>query len=295
MMLPVIAMLAATTCFALASTLSKFLLTYLLPTQVNMLRFGIAALVLWSVVVATGQLGRIRRIGFKPVILGLIDPGTVSLVFVVGLSLTKASHGLVLFALAPVLMPILAFLVLREPVRRSMFASAALAIAGTLVLFLGADSGGGGSLVGDLICLASVMLTSTSVLLARRIASGTGGNALPTTAVQLTMAALLPVMVELALPREIPSFAALPLWVWGVGLLMGVAGGALPFLLFNYALSSMPVSRASLFPPLVAPIGVLLATVLLGETLGLPVLVAIALLLTGVFLPNILTLLKRAP
>ncbi len=295
MMLPVAAMLAATTCFALASTLSKFLLSHLAPTQVNMLRFGIAATVLWGVVVATGQLAKIRRVGYKPVVLGLIDPGSVSLIFVFGLSLTKASHGLVLFALAPVLMPVLAFLVLREPIRRSTYGSAVLAIAGTLVLFLGADSGGGGSLTGDLICLGSVMLTSTSVLLARRVASGTGGNALPTTAVQLTMAALLPMMVELALPRAMPSFAALPTSYWAIALAMGVVGGALPFLLFNYALTTMPVGRASMFPPLVAPIGVVLATLLLGETLGIAVVIAIALLLVAVFLPNILTALRRVP
>jgi len=279
----------------MASTLSKLLLSHLATTQVNMLRFGIAALVLWGVVVATGQLGRIRRVGFKPVVLGLIDPGTVSLIFVTGLSLTKASHGLVLFALAPVLMPVLAFLVLREPIRRSTYGSAVLAIAGTLVLFLGADSGGGGSLTGDLICLGSVVLTSTSVLLARRVASGTGGNALPTTAVQLTMATLLPLMVELALPRTVPSVADVPTHIWAIGVAMGIVGGALPFLLFNYALTTMPVGRASMFPPLVAPIGVVLATLLLGETLGLAVLVAIALLLTAVFLPNILAALKRVP
>jgi drug/metabolite transporter (DMT)-like permease len=295
MMLPVAAMLAATVGFAMASTLSKLLLAHLATTQVNMLRFGVAALVLWGVVVATGQLSRIGRVGIKPFILGLIDPGTVSLIFVTGLSLTKASHGLVLFALAPVLMPLLAFLVLREPIRRSTYGSAVLAVAGTLVLFLGADSGSGGSLTGDLICLGSVILTSMSVLLARRVASGTGGNALPTTAVQLTMAAMLPLLVELALPRTVPAIADVPPHVWAIGVTMGIVGGALPFLLFNYALTTMPVGRASMFPPLVAPIGVVLATILLGETLGIAVMVAIALLLSAVFLPNILTLVRRVP
>jgi drug/metabolite transporter (DMT)-like permease len=68
---------------------------------------------------------------------------------------------------------------------------------------------------------------------------------------------------------------------------LGVLVSALAFFIYNFALGHIGVGRISLYLVLIAPLGVPLAAIFLGETVNLQDGVAIALVIVGVALPSL--------
>jgi drug/metabolite transporter (DMT)-like permease len=67
-----------------------------------------------------------------------------------------------------------------------------------------------------------------------------------------------------------------------------VIASAAPFFLYNFALRTLSVGRASLFPCLLAPVAAPLAAAYLGTPVSLRDLVAIAVVVLGVLLPALI-------
>lgn len=281
MNLAVLAMLAAVSCFSVSTVGSKYLLSFLSFAQISALRFAIAALLMWGVVLWRNG-GRIPRFNpVRPLLLGLMEPGTVSLLFVLGLTQTSATHGAVLWGLMPILAPWFARFLLGERLTWVNYVSSALAVSGAAMLLV-LDDGRTSSLYGDLLCAAAVILSSLAALLARRIATDRGA-AIQTTATQLTAAGILGfVMVGITQPET--SYVTLPGSVWLIFLPWILIAGAAPFFLYNYGMRHLPIARMALFPPLVAPMGTAMAALWLGEPIHISVILAIVLILSAVAL-----------
>ena len=74
---------------------------------------------------------------------------------------------------------------------------------------------------------------------------------------------------------------------WLIMLYLGVLVSALAFFIYNYALRHIGVGRISLYLVLIAPLGVPLAAIFLGETVTVQDGIAIALVMLGVALPSL--------
>lgn len=263
---------------------NKILVDHLAISEVVLTRFGLAALLLWVMVALSGEILQVRRAGPRPVLMGLLEPGLTSVLFIWGQSYTSAAHATVFWALMPVMMPVLGRVVLGEALRPVLMVAAFLALCGTLILLFGGKDDGG-SLKGDLLCILGVLCGCANQLLARRVAQSQG-KPMMTTALQLTSGALLALAILLLIerPEEIRAIDQRG-GVLALMLYLGFVASALPFFLYNYALRHIPVGRISLFPPLVAPMGAAMAVVFLGEPLTANILLAIAIILFAVFLP----------
>jgi drug/metabolite transporter (DMT)-like permease len=185
--LPTLAMLAAVFLWSSATPASKFALQEIPPAELVVLRLSLAAVALWLIVFAMRPDVRLRTVGWRPLVMGLLEPGLVTFLVSVGLTMTSPVSGSVFWGLMPLLMPLLARIVLGEQIEIVVLAAAAIAFGGTVILVWGQTHHGGGSLLGDFIVASGVLASALNGLIARRNAQA-GANPLVTASWQLTSA-----------------------------------------------------------------------------------------------------------
>jgi DNA polymerase III epsilon subunit family exonuclease len=283
--MPVLAMLLAAMLWSSSIIGSKLAVQEMAITEVVAGRFLFAAAMMWGVVLLTRQpvrLGQARR----PLLMGMLDPGLVSLFLVWGLHHTSAVNVGMFWALMPVVMPLAARLILAEAVNLVVVIGAAVAFCGAMILMLTNQASGDGDLFGDMLAITGVMCGVASALLARRVAQQQG-NALVTTAWQMTMALAIGFLALVLLEQSTTALETVDSGLLVLMVYLGMIATAGPFFLLNYALRRMPVGQASLFSSLVGPLSVPLAVLVLGETMQVMEIVAIAIVMLGVFLPSL--------
>jgi drug/metabolite transporter (DMT)-like permease len=229
-------------------------------------RFLFAAAVLWAIVLLTRQPVAWKE-ARRPLLMGLLDPGLVSLFIVGGLHLTSAVNVAVFWALMPLFTSIAARLVLGEKIKNLVILGALVAVTGAIILAIANKDAGEGNLFGDFLAICGVLCAVGTSLLGHRVAQ-TQGRPIVTTAWQMTMALGLngAVLIVLQQPDET------------------VAG---PFFLMNYALRYLPVGRMALFASLVGPLSLPMAAIILGETIQLWEVAAIAIVMVGAATPSL--------
>jgi drug/metabolite transporter (DMT)-like permease len=281
-LLPTLAMLAAVCLWSSATPGSKFVLLEIPPAEFVMLRLSLAAVALWLIVIATRPDVRLRRVGWRPLVMGFLEPGLVTFLVSLGLTMTSPISGSVFWGLMPLLMPLLARVVLGEPIEMVVLAAAVIAFSGTVLLVWGQTHHGGGSLLGDAIVASGVLASALNGLIARRNAQG-GANPLVTASWQLTSACAVAALLFLAMPAS-GKIDASPQTI-GVLLYLGLAVSAGVYILSNYALRHLPVGRMSLLGCLTAPFGAMLSAVFLGTPVSALDVVAVGLVIFAVALP----------
>ncbi len=291
-MLPILAMLGAVALWSSLVVITKHLLELMAISEVLAIRLVLGAALLWLLVLLLRAPAHWRRVDRRILFMGLLEPGLVSVLVIYGLAQSTAITAAVLWSLMPLVMPLLGRLVLREPVQISVLVAALLAFAGTAMLTWGQTEAGGGTYLGAVLIVCGILCACINQLVARRVAV-TGGHPLVTTTYQISAATLVGLFVFLVIER--PEMGVMNLETGDGALLayLAVAGGAGPFLLYNFALRSMPVGRISLFVPLIGPAGAGMAALFLGEALSTLDLAAIALVLFAAFLPNLTGLVRR--
>ena len=284
--MPVSALILASAFWASTMIANKSIVDDLVISELAMGRFAIGALAMWSIAVLGGQGRRLREIGWRPVLLGILDPGIAAIFIIWGLTLSSAVSGAVLLSTQPILMPLLGWLVLRESIRGSVVAGAVVAFAGAILLVHGQEDHGGGSMLGDVFLTIGVLIICGAQLIARRIAQ-VHGRAMAVTSIQLTMAALVGLFVMIAVDRPTPPFADMDPKVVLTLLYLGVIGSTGPFFLYNYALRFLTVGMVSLILTLIGPLGALMSWLYLGTEVTLLDWIAISVVVFGVLLPTI--------
>jgi drug/metabolite transporter (DMT)-like permease len=278
-----LAMLAAVCLWSSATPATKLAVAEIAVAEFVALRLALAAVALWLIVAVTGANARLRGVGWRPLLMGALEPGLVTLV----VTMTSPVNGSVFWSLTPLLMPVLGYLVLGERLELTVLAAAALAFAATMLLVWGQNQHGGGSWIGDVCVAGGVLASAANALLARRTAQA-GANPLVTSCWQLTSASLVAALLLVLLPAtgvhvaEASPPALLALLYLG----LAVSGGV--YILSNYALRHMPVGRMGLFSCLVGPVGTAMSALLLGTKVSALDLVALAIVLGAVLLPSLI-------
>jgi drug/metabolite transporter (DMT)-like permease len=288
-----LAMFAAVCLWASATPTTKFALRDFAVAEFVVLRLALAAAALWLIVLVTRTDARLRRVGWRPLVMGLLEPGLVTLVVSLGLTMTSPVNGSVFWSLTPLIMPILGRVVLGERIEIVVVVAALIAFGATMILVWGQSHHGGGSWLGDLFVAGGVLISAINALIARRTAQA-GANPLVTSSWQLTSACgvamlllfVMPVTGGHATEASAPSIGAL--------LYLGLVVSAGVYILSNYALRHLPVGRMSLFSCLVAPIGTAMSAVLLATHVSLLDLLALGVVIFAVMLPSLVDRRRRA-
>lgn len=224
-----------------------------------LLRFGLAAVCLWALMLARGL--RPPR-GRALVLLLLMGVGYASQAFCYFTAITMASAGLVslLLYLYPALVALLARVVFRTPLSGRQLAAVAMALAGSALTI---GKAGDGKPLGIALGLLAALIYSCYILAGSRITAGS--HPLASTAVIISGAAAIYAGAAVAHGVRLPSGPG----GWGAVLGVAVVCTVLAILFFFEGIKRVGPVRASVYSTVELMVTLLLAALLLGEPLTL--------------------------
>lgn len=211
---------------------------------------------------------------------GLLEPGLSYQLSLGGLALTSAASATVIASMEPVIVPVLAWIVLRRRPGGRLAATTATATVGAVVVSVAGASTAGQSMAGDALILASVVAAATYVVVSAAAVDRNPPLALALT--QQMWALAMTAMVAAAYlagggsPGERVSLGS-ALVVAGSGIL----NYALPFGLYLAALTRIDVAKAAQYLTLIPVFGVSGAVAFLGESVSAAALAGTALIVAS--------------
>jgi drug/metabolite transporter (DMT)-like permease len=256
--------------------LSKVALGWLSPGWLTLVRFAVAAVIL--AVVTRSRL----RAACTPAILlsGAIGYGGTVLLQNAGITRTSVSHAALLIGSVPVMVAVIAALWHGAVARPVAWAGFAVSLAG--VALLAGSGGAGAALSGDLLVLASLLVSAGFTVAQDRLLPGRDPVAV--TAVQFLGAALAAVPAALASGVPAAPASAGP----ALALIGLTAGGTLiPFTLFAFGQSRVPAEVAGAFLNLEPLIGAAAGVALFGDPAGTGQLIGGGAILAGIALSSV--------
>lgn len=262
---------------------SKYVLDYIPPLTLVVLRFAVAALVLGLVVWAKGG-WRIERYDWGTLARYALVGYTISIsAQFIGTKLSSAHMGAVLTSASPVFIALFAWLMLRERMTARKLLSLAVATVGVLIV-VGTDhgdpSGGGSVLWGNLALVIAAVTWALYSIMGKSLSEKYPALTVTFWAALVGVVFTLPVAGWEMMTEEI-IWTADPL-VWGGVLFLGIVSTALAFFLWLKGFELMDAGTAGLFFFVQPIVGTLLGWLLLGEHLTLAFLMGSALIIGSV-------------
>lgn len=261
----VAALVAAAACWGTGTVVSKQVVDDVAP--LTLLPAQLAASCAFLLVIA---LVRREPFAWTPPVrrlaaLGILNPGIAYALGLIGLTTITASMSVLLWALEPVVIMLLAALVLREHIPLGLAAGVAVAIAGVLLVVY--QPGATGDPVGITLTLVSIGFCALYSVLTRRLLldDSSLNVVLAQQAAALVFAVALATVVELAggAGWDLGGHGA---GVWSSAAASGVLYYGAGFWFFVTGLRRVPASVAGSFLPLIPVFG-LAAGYLVGERL----------------------------
>jgi drug/metabolite transporter (DMT)-like permease len=236
------------------------------PLAFAALRFAVGASTLLVFVRVTEGGLDIRRADLPRIVIAAALGVTLQQVlFVLGLAAGTASSTSILFATTPLWTALIAMVVGLERPGRRTWVTLAFGIVGVALVVRGSPvPGGDGSLVGDLLILASALAwASYSVIITPLLGRYSANRVSAAVTVTGTLA-----LVPLGLPALLATdLAAVPVEIWAIVAYAALGALVLTNLLYFTAVRNVGASRAAAFIYLQPVFGVVLALLLLGESI----------------------------
>jgi drug/metabolite transporter (DMT)-like permease len=249
------ALAAAGVLWGLTVPLSKLALAWVGPAWLTVMRFALCAPIL--AVLARRTLR--TALSLRVVLAGAIGFGGVILLQNAGIERTSVSHAAVVVGAVPLLVALITATLGRGRVRPLAWGGFVLALGG-IALVAGAG-GGGATLPGDLLVLASAALSATFIVAQSRVLDGRDATAV--TAVQFAAGALaaLPVaLVAEGAPRVPLSVGPALAFV-----ALSIAGTLMAFWLFAFGQARVQPQLAGAFVNLEPVVGAALGWLAFGN------------------------------
>lgn len=251
----------------------------LMPHDVTLIRFSVAAFFLWPVFLVS--LPRYRQTPKASIVLMLAGAGVPFMwIASTGLTFAPVTHiATLMIVMMPIFVSLISWLVFRETLARRQIGGIATVVAGVLLiagsaLFLNRQAS---AWIGDLMFLCSGYLFATFTVTQRR----SGLSPWQATALVNVGSTILFLPIHLALPASGIPHASLPeLIVQALAQGMGMALLGLYF--YTVAVARLGAPRAAIFLALVPPFSTMLGIVFLDEHPSAFVLAGIALVMAGV-------------
>jgi len=275
--------IAACLLWSLNPAANKLALEEIAVPQLVFMRAVFAAFILLLVSFFMGHRFRPKEIGWRPFLLGVLDPGLTSLLFVTSLTVLSASNTVLIMALMPFSQSVLGRVVFKEELRSSVWLGGTLAFSGIVIYFSGEAFNGADTVWGNSLLLSVFCLMAVSQLMTRKIMT----TEIP--AIQVTSSQMISASVVLFIYLIVFGDTELPLQASSgtmMTLLFLVFSMAIPFFLYNQAMRHLPIGTASLLLVMIIPFGFLFAAIFLGEEITLIKATGAILVMTGVAFPH---------
>lgn len=272
-----------------AFSFSRLALQHIGPFPAAMLRYGLAAIVLLAATaIAERGVPRIPAgMGRRLFLGGLVGVAIYNGIFFFALSLAPAVDGA---AIMPVTSPIataaMALVVSRERPRPLRLLALAIGVAGAAIYLwsvwsAGPDPAHPYRLVGDLLFLFTASLWGVYTLMGRSLMAAAG----PARVTAWTMASGAVILAVVAFPQAIQTdWAAQPLDLWLEIAYLGIVPTALGYALYYRGVRDVGPTTAVVLMFLIPVVGILGATLILGDRIGGLQLLGSATMAAGAFL-----------
>ena len=275
--------IAACLLWSMNPAANKLALEEIAVPQLVFMRAVFAAFILLLVSFIMGHRFRPKEIGWRPFLLGVLDPGLTSLLFVTSLTVLSASNTVLIMALMPFSQSVLGRVVFKEELRSSVLLGGTLAFSGIIIYFSGEAFNGADTVWGNSLLLSVFCLMAVSQIMTRKIMT----TEIP--AIQVTSSQMISASVVLFIYLIVFGDTELPLQASSgtmMTLLFLVFSMAIPFFLYNQAMRHLPIGTASLLLVMIIPFGFLFAAIFLGEEITLIKATGAILVMTGVAFPH---------
>jgi drug/metabolite transporter (DMT)-like permease len=261
----------------------KEALRELSPSTLTILRFAIADVCLAFVLaeVPSTRPRFERRDRWRVVVVAITGVPGYHLSLNWGEQRTSASVAALIVATAPVMVALGSAAVLRERVNTRRWLGIALAFAGVAVLaFAHQPEGSSTSLAGVLVAMLAPVSWAVYTIVAKPLTERVSSLQLTAAGMLIGSITLLPFVGGTTI-REIGDLSPGG-WAWMVQLAVG--SSVLGYFVFVWALARLEATKVAVFLYAVPVVAIVSAWLILGEPLGVSVLVAAALVIAGVVL-----------
>ena len=212
--------------------------------------------------------------------LGIFGVIANQLFFAVGLAATSVAHASIFVTLMPILVLLFAAFLGQERITARKVLGMVIAAGGVAVLQLEKESRSSATLLGDFFVFLSGVSLAAFTVRSKQLMKRFGSVTINSVAYIGGALAVAPITIWLSV-RYGAGRASAAAW-WSVAY-MALFSSVIAYLIYNYALTYMPASRASAVSYL-QPLGAtLLAVAMLGEAVTTTLAIGGILVLTGVF------------
>lgn len=280
-----LAAIVANVIFGLSYLFSKMALEVTEPMILLGARFTITLIAL-NVLVFT----RVLKLNLRgkpiiwPILLGVLQPVLYFVLENYGLKYTTTSFTGMVSSVSPIFTAILGALLLRERPNRRQWMCIGLSIAGVLLVSIG-STGGKNTLSGCLCLLGAYFSGSFYSILVRRLSRKF--SAFELTYIMFTVgfvffAALAFIQYRGATISMIGSALSSPSFIVAI-IYLGAVASVGAYMLINYSLSKLPVTRSTVFGSISTLVSILAGIVVMHDPFAWNSILAFVLILTGVW------------
>lgn len=201
--------------------------------------------------------------------------------FLIGLSLTSASHAALVIGLTPFMVLFLAWFRGQEAFTSNRAIGLAVAVCGMALLQKPSASAQTASLLGDVLILGAGLSFAVYTVFGKELAAEHGGMAVIAVSYAAGAIFLLPMTLFFASRFDFSQVSAAAWWSFGY---MSVVSSVLCYIGWAYALKRLSASRLTAFSYLQPLVATLLALPMLGEPITAALVSGGGLIMAGVFL-----------
>lgn len=252
-------------CFGISIVITKLIVETVDPILLLTIQSLASTLFLWSVVLLQKIPVPLKLSSLKAGAIGFLEPGLSCIFGILGLSLTTASNVALLDTIEPILTIALAYLILREPLSKSLLSWSGVACIGVgLIAIPDFAEMSQTALQGDGLIFLSLICAAFYAIATRRIVNDFHPVVLA--ALQQTFALLWFLFVLAIVSKDI-AWASLNTQTILLAIVSGILGYAMAFWLYLMALKQQTASMTALYLTLIPVFGVMAAYFFLQERL----------------------------
>lgn len=270
--------------WALNFSFAKIGLREIDPMSFNAMRFLLATLLMWAVVLKRRVWVPIRREDrWNLIILGLTGNLVYQLLFIFGLERTFSANSAVMLGTIPVWVAVVSHLSTSdEKMNRQKAIGVILAFTGVLLILLGKPeriSLSSETFVGDLLVLASAFVFGYYTVKSKGFLSYY--PPLQLTTISMTVGGMSLVFAGIPWLAKL-DYAQISWISYGTAIYSGLFSVGIAYIIWNYGLRQVGAVRTATYQNLVPVLGLILGFIILGEKLELLQYVGSAVVIAGI-------------